>query len=189
VSVARGVMEHTPHVMLCGKGAREFAIRQGCALVEQPADYYRLPVGVEAEETRVPSHGTVGAVALDSDGRLAAATSTGGTFGKLEGRVGDTPLIGAGTWADENVAISCKGTGEYFIRTGAALSIACRVRSGASLAPAIDELLADVKALGGDGGVIAVSRTGEIVMRYNSAGMKRASAGSDEALVSRTFRT
>jgi L-asparaginase/beta-aspartyl-peptidase (threonine type) len=113
-----------------------------------------------------------------------SATSTGGTFGKLEGRVGDTPVIGAGTWADSNVAVSCTGTGEYFIRTGAALTVACRVKAGLSLSQAIDEVLADVKHLGGDGGIIAVDSTGTIEMIYNSEGMKRASvSGINEVRV------
>lgn len=187
VSVARAVMEQTPHVMLAGNGALEFAKQKRFALVEDPAGYYKLPVGVEAEEVDTISHGTVGAVALDVCGQLAAATSTGGTFGKLEGRVGDTPLIGAGTWADDAVAVSCTGTGEYFIRAGGALSVASRAQAGKPLTTAIDELLADVKQLGGDGGVIAVTRAGEIVMSYNSEGMKRASAGSEQPVVSETF--
>jgi len=132
-------------------------------------------------------HGTVGAVALDTNGELAAATSTGGTFAKLEGRVGDTPIIGAGTWADSEIAISCSGTGEYFIRTGAALSVAYKVRAGASLSQAIDEVLADVKHLGGDGGIIAVSSAGEIELIYNSEGMKRASVDSDNDVNVATF--
>ena len=115
---------------------------------------------------------------------MAAATSTGGTFGKLEGRVGDTPVIGAGTWADSNVAVSCTGTGEYFIRTGAALTVACKVRYGTPLGQAIEEVLADVKYLGGDGGIIAVDSTGTIEMIYNSEGMKRASvSGINEVRV------
>jgi L-asparaginase/beta-aspartyl-peptidase (threonine type) len=184
VSVARRVMETTPHVMLSGQGAVAFARAQGFEIVEEPRKYYMLPIGVRKGEIDKQMHGTVGAVALDSSGELAAATSTGGTFGKLEGRVGDTPIIGAGTWADNNVAVSCTGTGEYFIRTGAALAVACRVRSGMSLSQAIEEVLADVRFLGGDGGIIAVDSTGNIEMIYNSEGMKRASvSGVNEAYV------
>ena len=184
VSVARRVMETTPHVMLAGEGALAFARAQGFELVEEPRKYYMLPIGVRRKEIDKQMHGTVGAVALDSNGELAAATSTGGTFAKLEGRVGDTPIIGAGTWADSNVAVSCTGTGEYFIRTGAALAVACRVKSGMSLSQAIDEVLADIKYLGGDGGIIAVDSTGNIEMIYNSEGMKRASvSGVNEAYV------
>lgn len=174
VSLARRIMEATPHVMLCGDGALAFARAQGLELVEQPRKYYMLPVGVTEEETREQKHGTVGAVALDANGELAAATSTGGTFGKLQGRVGDTPIIGAGTWADHDIAISCTGTGEFFIRTGAALAVAHRVRTGASLREAIDAVLADIAHLGGDGGIIAITSAGEIETIYNSEGMKRA---------------
>ena len=187
VSVARRVMEATPHVMLAGDGALAFARAQGFELVEEPDKYYMLPIGVTEEEIEQQMHGTVGAVALDTNGELAAATSTGGTFAKLEGRVGDTPIIGAGTWADSEIAISCSGTGEYFIRTGAALSVAYKVRAGASLSQAIDEVLADVKHLGGDGGIIAVSSAGEIELIYNSEGMKRASVDSDNDVNVATF--
>ena len=133
------------------------------------------------------SHGTVGAVALDTNGELAAATSTGGTFGKLEGRVGDTPIIGAGTWADGDVAVSCTGTGEYFIRTGAAIAVAYKVKAGISLGQAIDEVLADIRHLGGDGGIIAVDSTGRVEMLYNSQGMKRASADNGGSVFVATF--
>ncbi len=187
VSVARRVMEATPHVMLAGDGALAFARAQGFELVEEPDKYYMLPIGVTEEEIEQQMHGTVGAVALDTNGELAAATSTGGIFAKLEGRVGDTPIIGAGTWADSEIAISCSGTGEYFIRTGAALSVAYKVRAGASLSQAIDEVLADVKHLGGDGGIIAVSSAGEIELIYNSEGMKRASVDSDNDVNVATF--
>lgn len=187
VTAARRVMEDTPHVMLCGKGAREFATRQGLELVEDPGSYYKLPIGVYRHELGERGHGTVGAVALDQSGGLAAATSTGGTFGKLEGRVGDSPLIGAGTWADDGIAVSCTGIGEHIIRAGGALAVAYKVRAGATPAAAIDDMLAEMKSLGGDGGVIAVTRTGEIAMRYNSQGMKRASIGSELALFVKTF--
>jgi isoaspartyl peptidase/L-asparaginase-like protein (Ntn-hydrolase superfamily) len=187
VSVARRVMEATPHVMLSGAGALAFARSQGFEEIQDPRKYYTLPIGVREDEVEDQSHGTVGAVALDTNGELAAATSTGGTFGKLEGRVGDTPIIGAGTWADSEVAVSCTGTGEFFIRTGAALAIAYKVKAGASLSQAIDEVLADVKHLGGDGGIIAVDSTGRIEMIYNSEGMKRASVNGDGHVFVATF--
>jgi len=133
ISIARGIMQQTPHVMLAGNGAAAFAMQHGFDAVVDPDTWYRVPVGVEGQEVRQGTHGTVGAVACDCRGQLASATSTGGTFGKLEGRVGDTPLIGAGTWADRNVAVSCTGTGEFFIRTGAALSVACLLRAGVAL--------------------------------------------------------
>jgi L-asparaginase/beta-aspartyl-peptidase (threonine type) len=187
VSVARRVMEATPHVMLAGTGALEFARSQGFEEVVEPRKYYMLPIGVTEDEVEEQAHGTVGAVALDSNGELAAATSTGGTFGKLHGRVGDTPIIGAGTWADSEVAVSCTGIGEYFIRTGAALAVAYKVKAGASLSQAIDEVLADIKYLGGDGGMIAVSAAGEVEMIYNTEGMKRASIDDGDNLFVATF--
>ena len=187
VSVARRVMEATPHVMLAGEGALAFARAQGFEVVEDPGKYYMLPIGVHEHEIDEQMHGTIGAVALDTNGELAAATSTGGTFGKLEGRVGDTPIIGAGTWADSDIAISCTGTGEYFIRTGAALAVAYKVKAGISMSQAIDEVLADVKYLGGDGGIIAINSTGQIEMIYNSEGMKRASVASNLDVYVTTF--
>lgn len=187
VGVARAVMEKTPHVMLAAAGAGAFARREGFAEVTDPAAYYRLPVGVTRADVGGITHGTVGAVALDRAGGLAAATSTGGTFGKLEGRVGDTPLIGPGTWADDAVAISCTGVGEHIIRSGGASSVAFRMRAGLSLDDAVSEMLEEVARLGGDGGVIAVTRRGEIAMRYNSQGMKRACASSNSAIVVATF--
>ena len=133
-------------------------------------------------------HGTVGAVALDIQGNLAAATSTGGVFGKPAGRVGDTPIIGIGTWADEEVAISCTGTGEFFIRAGGALSVANRFKlTGDTLEQAVWSMLDDVESLGGDGGLIAVTKSGEMVMAYNSDGMKRASVASDQPVSATTF--
>ena len=118
---------------------------------------------------------------------LAAATSTGGTFGKLEGRIGDTPLIGPGNWADDYIAISCTGTGEHIIRAGGALAIACAYNAGVDLVTAIGKMLDEVKRLGGDAGVIAVTRTGEMASLYNSDGMKRASVSSQQKLVVATF--
>ncbi len=174
VGVARGVMERTPHVMLAGVGARAFAAAEGFAPVTDPASYYTLPVGVTADDIGDIAHGTVGAVALDATGALAAATSTGGTFGKLEGRVGDTPLVGPGTWADDRIAVSCTGIGEHIIRSGGAALIAFRYRSGVALDDAVQEMLDEVARLGGDAGVIAVTRDGGIAMPYNSEGMKRA---------------
>jgi isoaspartyl peptidase/L-asparaginase-like protein (Ntn-hydrolase superfamily) len=187
VQVARGVMEKTPHVMLAGTGALEFARAQGFAEVPDPTDYYTLPVGVTRDDIEDGAHGTVGAVALDASGGLAAATSTGGTFGKLHGRIGDTPLIGPGTWADDNIAISFTGTGEHIIRAGGATAIAFRYRSGVALSDAIGETLKEIKRLGGDAGVIAVTRSGEIAMPYNSQGMKRASVSTNSTLTVATF--
>ncbi len=187
VQVARGVMEKTPHVMLAGSGALEFARANGFGEVVDPENYYTLPVGVTSDDIHDISHGTVGAVALDKTGGLAAATSTGGTFGKLHGRIGDTPLIGPGTWADDAIAISFTGTGEHIIRAGGATAIAFRYRSGVPLVDAIEETLGEIKRLGGDAGVIAITSQGEIAMPYNSAGMKRASVSTDSTLTVATF--
>ena len=187
VKVARGVMEKTPHVMLAGSGAVAFARSAGFEEVADPSSYYTLPVGVTQNDITGFAHGTVGAAALDRSGGLAAATSTGGTFGKLHGRIGDTPLIGPGTWADDNIAISCTGIGEHIIRSGGASSIAFRYRSGIALRDAVQEMLDEVARLGGDAGLIAVTRDGQIAMPYNSEGMKRASASSTSRLVVTTF--
>jgi L-asparaginase/beta-aspartyl-peptidase (threonine type) len=187
IAVARGVMEKTPHVMLAGSGAGVFGRGAGFEEVTSPADYYRLPVGVTRADIGDIAHGTVGAVVLDQSGGLAAATSTGGTFGKLHGRIGDTPLIGPGTWADDNIAISCTGIGEHIIRAGGATSIAFRYKSGVALREAVQEMLDEVARLGGDAGVIAITRDGEIAMLYNSEGMKRASASSASGLHVATF--
>ena len=187
VRVARGVMERTPHVLLAGPGAANFASQWGFDTVTDAASYYTLPVGVDAHEIGELRHGTVGAVALDTSGALAAATSTGGTFGKLEGRVGDTPLIGPGTWADDDIAISCTGIGEHIIRSGGALAAAFAFRSGASLDDALRQLLDEIARLGGDAGVIAVTRDGQIGMQFNSDGMKRAAVATDLPLTTLTF--
>ena len=189
VQVARGVMEKTTHVMLAGGGALNFAKENGYPLVDDASAYYVLPVGVTAEDVTEAKHGTVGAVAMDQSGELAAATSTGGTFMKLEGRVGDTPMIGPGTWADDEVAISFTGTGEHIIRSGGAIAVAHQFKSGRSLQQAADEVLTEIKRLGGDAGLIAVTRTGEIAMPYNSDGMKRAAGGTALADLVATFES
>lgn len=174
VRVARCVMERTPHVMLAGEGARAFAEKQGLDLIDDPAGYFQPPDrGVHA--VAGSRHGTVGAVALDSHGDLAAATSTGGIFDKLAGRVGDSPVVGSGTWADRQVAVSCTGVGEYFLRCCSAHDVAARMNyGGAALAEASAAALDIVAELGGEGGLIAIDRAGNIAMPYNSRGMKRA---------------
>ena len=187
ISVARGVLRATPHVMLAGQGALAFAKLEGFELVEDPDNYYVLPVGVYEDEITEQKHGTVGAAALDISGGLAAATSTGGTLGKLEGRVGDSPLIGPGTWADDDIAISFTGTGEHIIRSGGAISVAHKVAGGMTVEQAIDEVLAEIERLGGDAGVIVVTRDGKIAMDYNSDGMKRASVSHLSKVFSTTF--
>ncbi len=190
ISAARAVMDQTPYVMLAGDGATKFATAQGLTMVDNLADYYTLPAGTTLADTQTEtlSHGTVGAVALDTSGRLAAATSTGGVFGKPEGRLGDTPVTGIGNWADGEVAISCTGIGEYFILAGGAGKIANAIEmAGDTLKQAVWRMLDDVESLGGDGGVIAVNKAGEIIMAYNSEGMKRASVSSASALSATTF--
>jgi isoaspartyl peptidase/L-asparaginase-like protein (Ntn-hydrolase superfamily) len=187
VRVARGVMEQTSHLMLVGSGALNFASKAGFELVGDTESYYVLPIGVTAQDVTESKHGTVGAVARDQSGELAAATSTGGTFMKLEGRVGDTPLIGPGTWADDDIAISFTGTGEHIIRSGGAIAIAHQLKAGRTLPEAADDVLAEIKRLGGDAGLIAVTKNGQIVMPYNSDGMKRAAVGTDLPLLVATF--
>ena len=187
IRVARGVLRATPHVMLAGQGALAFAKLEQFELVEDPDNYYVLPVGIYEHEIHEQKHGTVGAAALDTSGGLAAATSTGGTLGKLEGRVGDSSLIGPGTWADDDVAISFTGTGEHIIRSGGAISIAHKVAAGATVAKAIEEVLAEIERLGGDAGVIVVTRDGNIEMAYNSDGMKRAAVSSSAPVYATTF--
>ena len=187
VAAARHVLEDGRHVMLAGEGAASFARDAGMAMVDDPAAYY-VEHEAHGSGAAAASHGTVGAVALDLAGGLAAATSTGGTFNKLPGRVGDTPLIGAGTWADDRVAVSCTGSGEYFIRVAAAHDVAARMRYGAAALPeAVAATLAEIARLGGAGGVIAVDRDGNIAMPYNSQGMKRAAVSDRLAPVVRVF--
>lgn len=183
INAARAVMELTPHVLLAGEGATAFAREAGLPAIGDAPGFFRLAVGVEPHEleTRGDSlaHGTVGAVALDRAGHLAAATSTGGLFGKRPGRVGDTPIPGAGTWADKDIAISCTGVGEHFILAGGAADVAARIRyAGMAPAQAAEAMLARVAGLGGNGGLIAVGRDGVPVFAWNSGGLKRAAAGS-----------
>ncbi|MEZ5946186.1 MAG: isoaspartyl peptidase/L-asparaginase [Hyphomonas sp.] len=172
IAAARAVMERTPHVLIAGEGARMLARNCGLDEVVDPAAYYK-PI---EERCLLPARtmGTVGAVALDTYGDLAAATSTGGVLSKTPGRVGDTPLIGAGTWADERCAVSCTGLGEYFIRAAAAADVSARIRYGGStLEEAVQGALDDVKHLGGEGGMIAVGADGTLIANFNSGGLKR----------------
>ena len=183
ITAARAVMERTPHVLLAGEGATAFAREAGLPAIGNAPDFFRLAVGVEPHELATEgdslAHGTVGAVALDRAGHFAAATSTGGLFGKRPGRVGDTPIPGAGTWADERIAISCTGVGEHFILAGGAADVAARIRyAGMSPTQAAQAMLARVAELGGNGGLIAVGQDGTPVFAWNSGGLKRAAAGS-----------
>jgi isoaspartyl peptidase/L-asparaginase-like protein (Ntn-hydrolase superfamily) len=176
VLAARAVMEKTRHVLLAGAAADAFARQHGLKL--EPPRYFHTAARRKAlKENRKNYHGTVGAVALDAHGNLAAATSTGGYTGKLPGRVGDSPLIGAGNYADNRAcAVSGTGLGEAFIRAAVAHDVCARMRyGGASLAAAAAAALRNVAALGGDGGLIAVDRRGNLALSFNSEGMFRAS--------------
>ena len=183
IRLARLVMDRSPHVMLAGAGAEEFAREQGLEPV--PNDHFtterrRLELArVLRGEDKAGGEavlGTVGAVALDSAGNLAAATSTGGMTGKKWGRIGDSPIIGAGTYAaNDCCAVSATGHGEYFIRAAVAHEIASLIRyRGMDVTQAADEVvMRQLVKLGGSGGVIAVGRDGTIAMPFNSPGMLR----------------
>ena len=175
IVAARAVMDHTPHVMLAGDGAALFALDQGLEpIADEEAWFTRAGQGEDNHPPGTLSHGTVGCCVLDSEGRLAAATSTAGVFGKMPGRVGDTPIPAAGTWADGNVAVSGTGQGEYFIRVAACAQVAWRVGAGQALAGAARAVIEDIGDLGGDGGLIALDRDGALAQPFNSQGMKRA---------------
>jgi L-asparaginase / beta-aspartyl-peptidase len=185
IELARRVMEKSRHVLLVGSGAEEFALEEHFTLV--PNHYFRTAERIEQLEfeqrgQRVsdlvpPSpQGTVGAVARDAEGNLAAATSTGGLTNKRPGRVGDSPIVGAGTYAKNGVcAVSATGHGEYFIRAVAAHHVCAAVEyRGLTLQQAVHELLHDVlRGLGGDGGLIAVDRDGQLVLEFSTEGMFR----------------
>jgi L-asparaginase / beta-aspartyl-peptidase len=185
VSAARAVMERTPHVMLTAAGAEQFARDQGLPLVapwyfftpERQAALERVQAAkrARASTSEKDRHGTVGAVARDAAGHLAAATSTGGYSDKMPGRVGDSPIIGAGTYAnDATVAFSGTGLGEAFMRSVLGHRISCLMElSGLSLPAAGARALEELAALGATGGFIAVGADGEAVWPHNSPGMYR----------------
>jgi len=191
VSLARRLMEQGPHVFLSGPGADEFARDAGLEQVEnswfvtperrRQLDELLASGGFDADV----KYGTVGAVALDDHGHIAAATSTGGLTAKRWGRIGDSPLIGAGTYADDrSAAVSATGSGEYFIRAVAAHQLAERVRlGGESLQMALDGVLADIRALGGTGGLIAVAPNGDAAWGFTTRAMYRGIADDDGRLV------
>jgi beta-aspartyl-peptidase (threonine type) len=167
VALARAVMEHTPHVMLIATGAERLASEQG--LERMAPDWF---VTERQRQRWWKAHGTVGAVVLDDGGRLAAATSTGGVFGQRTGRVGDTPLIGAGTYANERVAVSATGDGEGIVRAVAAHSVAALVEhAGLPLADACARVVGTVV---GDAGLIAVDADGNVALPFNTTVMHRA---------------
>jgi len=195
IHAARTVMDRSDAVLLVGDGALEFCRSAG--LPFEPESYFwserrweALQRELERRRTGAPDdrddadrHGTVGAVALDSDGNLAAATSTGGMTAKPAGRIGDTPVFGAGTWAENGAcAVSATGDGEMFIRHGAAHEVAARIRlRGQSLAEAADSVIAEIGASGGDGGLIAIDASGHVALPFNSLGMYRGAVVGHEA--------
>lgn len=196
LQLARAVMEHSPHVMLAGAGAEQFADTRK-EIERVPNSWFDTPERrraleqAQAEERKsaaagqpLPAgayFGTVGAVALDASGRIAAGTSTGGMTNKKWGRIGDSPIIGAGTWADARCGVSATGWGEFFIRHAVAHDICARMAyRGDSLKAASDEVIMKViPAAGGDGGIIALDAAGNIAMPFNTEGMYRAAIGTD----------
>lgn len=199
ITAARAVMEKSEHVMMAGKGAEQFAAGKGCVIVD-PSYFYtedrwkglQRAKQLDSAKARLDhdsahallkqpgnhdyKYGTVGAVALDTKGNLAAATSTGGMTNKKYGRIGDAPVIGAGTYASNNTcAISCTGWGEYFIRLVMAKSVSDRMElAGQTLEEASNEMIRkQLPAMGGDGGLIAVDKNGNIAMPFNTKGMYR----------------
>lgn len=203
INAAIAVMEKSPHVMMVSNGADIFAKEQGLTIVDP--SYFKtehrwqqLQKAIEKEQVVLDhdgktaalfvdpmmydyKYGTVGAVALDQHGNLAAGTSTGGMTNKRYGRVGDSPIIGAGNYADnETVAVSATGSGEMFIRTLTAFNIAAQVKyKNLPLEEAAQNALDEVKAINGSGGVIVLDKTGNYTMSFNSEGMYRGTIGND----------
>jgi beta-aspartyl-peptidase (threonine type) len=202
IKLARAVMEHSPHVMLAGVGAEKFADSR--PEIERVANSWfdtdrrrRQLEEAQAKEKagaglveKGKYFGTVGAVALDAHGHIAAATSTGGMTNKRWGRVGDSPVIGAGTWADDRCGVSGTGWGEFYIRNAVAHDICARVAyRGDALAVAAEDVIDKiVPAAGGDGGAIALDRDGNIAMPFNTSGMYRAWIKPDGSRGTAIFR-
>lgn len=193
ILAARAVMEHSEHVLLIGDGAMDLCRRQGLMMEEAPyfftqARWDALQAELERRRSGAPDdgdeqrrHGTVGAVARDRQGNLAAATSTGGMTAKAKGRVGDSPVIGAGTFADNRTcAISATGHGEHFIRHCAAHEIDARMRwAGQDLDQAASTVVDELGRIGGSGGLVAVDRDGRVSLPFNCSGMYRGVMGAD----------
>jgi beta-aspartyl-peptidase (threonine type) len=189
IALARRIMEESPHVFLSREGADQFSREQG--LEQAGPEWFATPERrrqlelMKADENHYfdeeLKYGTVGAVAVDVHGHVAAATSTGGLTGKRWGRIGDSPLIGAGTYADDRAgAVSATGAGEYFIRAAVAHEICARMRmKGDNAQAAADAVIADVGGLGGTGGVIVVTPGGDAAWSFNSPGMYRGVAGPE----------
>ena len=187
ISAARAVMEQSPHVLMSYEGADDFACEAG--LEQVPNRWFVTPErrrqldellarGSDAFDADI-KYGTIGAVAVDAYGHVASATSTGGLTAKRWGRIGDSPLVGAGTYADDRAAaVSATGLGEVFIRAAGAHELCARVRlGGQSLQESLDGVLAEVKSLGGNGGLIAVAPSGEAAWGFTTPGMYRGIAG------------
>lgn len=206
ILLARAVMEKSVHVMLSGKGAEQFASEQQLELVNN--NYFNTEFRLQSlkkakqsiepvpHQAAVPydkawKMGTVGAVAIDKQGNLAAATSTGGMTAKRYGRIGDSPIIGAGNFADNaSCAVSATGHGEYFIRYQVAADICARMKyQQKTAAQAANEVLTELKQIGGDGGVIVVDNKGELSWVFNTEGMYRAMQSQGKAPISEIFRT
>ncbi len=197
VTLARAVMEHSPHVLLAGRGADVFAAEQG---IEQAGPDWFMTEERRAQLDAMKAdpdnwfdvdmkYGTVGAVAVDAAGHVAAATSTGGVTAKRWGRIGDSPLIGAGTYADDRAcAMSATGSGEFFIRVGVGHEIAARIRlAGETLQVAADTVLAETRALGGTGGVIVVGPDGDAAWSLTTPGMYRGRVSQGAGATSRSM--
>ncbi|MDT5063757.1 MAG: L-asparaginase / beta-aspartyl-peptidase [Acidobacteriota bacterium] len=212
ISLARLVMEKSKHVMMVGDGAESFAKEQGVELVPQSYFYteerwktLQREKAAEAEKNKAPQdkkqekghatlplheYGTVGAVALDQGGNLAAGTSTGGISNKKWGRVGDSPIIGAGTYANNRTCgVSATGDGEYFIRSVVAHDLSALMEyKGLSLKEAADVVIEKVDKLGGKGGLITIDKDGHIAMSFSTAGMYRGRVGADEQPVIEIYK-
>lgn len=202
IRLARQVMEQSGHVFLAGSGAMEFARQQQCDFADEAyfydqfrydqwqairdTDGFQLDHTPESNQEPPKKLGTVGAVACDDYGNVAAATSTGGMTNKRWGRIGDSPVIGSGTYADNRTcAVSCTGSGEYFLRGVVAYDVSCLVEyKGYSLEQACQEVIHQrLPALGGDGGLVAVNAQGEISLPFNTEGMYRAAKTSDREII------
>ena len=197
IVLARAVMEKSPHAMLAGKGAEDFARELGLEIADEK--YFFTDRRWEALErvrrnraalSEADRHGTVGAVALDGMGNLAAATSTGGNTNKRPGRIGDTPIIGAGTYANNKTcAVSATGDGEFFMRAVAAHDLSALMDYGRmNLAEAAQAVIDKVEALGGTGGLIAIDRYGNIALPFNTTGMYRGYVDVDDQRLIAIYR-
>ena len=198
INLARLVMEKSPHVMMIGDGAEEFAKQNNIELIdnkyfitEEKWQQYQKIIESRKNESKPEKHGTVGCVALDKNGNLAAGTSTGGLMMKKFGRVGDAPIIGAGTYANNNTcAVSATGQGEYFIRLGVAKDISSLIEyKNYSLSQAADEVIyKKLSPMKADGGIIAIDKKGNIAWPFNTDGMFRAYHFSDGESTIKMFK-